>query len=112
MSETDPGFSHEQAGDVGARRATVGAPTDTESVNVPLTRPGAVENALEAEQEHRPHETFVPEPPISDEPDVPAAHAEIERTSAPRKRPLLLIATAGTIAVLVLRALVNRGKAR
>ncbi|MEU7900118.1 YtxH domain-containing protein [Nonomuraea sp. NPDC049152] len=67
MTETDPGFSESHAGDVGARRATVGTPTDHESINVPPTRPGAAENAEAAEEARRPHEEFVPERPIPDE---------------------------------------------
>ncbi|MFG1710168.1 DUF3618 domain-containing protein [Nonomuraea sp. M3C6] len=67
MSETDPGYSEQHAGDVGARRATVGEPTERESINVPPTRPGAAENARRAEAARREHETFLPEPPISDE---------------------------------------------
>ncbi|MEU4512429.1 DUF3618 domain-containing protein [Nonomuraea wenchangensis] len=67
MSETDPGYSEQHAGDVGAHRATVGAPTEPESINVPLTRPGATENARRAEAEREGHETFIPEAPIRDE---------------------------------------------
>ncbi|MFG1956641.1 DUF3618 domain-containing protein [Nonomuraea sp. NPDC049028] len=72
MSETDPeygeqGYSEQHAGDVGARRTTVGMPTDHESVNVPPTRPGAVENAMKAEAARQEHETFIPEPPVVDE---------------------------------------------
>lgn len=67
MSETDPGYSGQHAGDVGARRATVGTPTDRESINVPQTRPGAAENAHEAELKREGHETFIPETPIRDE---------------------------------------------
>ncbi|MEV4563510.1 DUF3618 domain-containing protein [Nonomuraea sp. NPDC049419] len=67
MSETDPGYSGQHAGDVGARRATVGTPTDRESMNVPQTRPGAAENAHEAELKREAHETFIPETPIRDE---------------------------------------------
>ncbi|MFB9472700.1 DUF3618 domain-containing protein [Nonomuraea salmonea] len=67
MSETDPGYSGQHAGDVGARRATVGTPTDRESMNVPQTRPGAAENAHEAELKREGHETFIPETPIRDE---------------------------------------------
>ncbi|GAA3098177.1 hypothetical protein [Nonomuraea salmonea] len=63
MSETDPGYSGQHAGDVGARRATVGTPTDRESMNVPQTRPGAAENAHEAELKREGHETFIPETP-------------------------------------------------
>lgn len=67
MSETDPGYSEQHAGNVGARRATVGTPTERESINVPPTRPGAAENALEAEAAREAHETFIPETPIPDE---------------------------------------------
>ncbi|HUR06627.1 MAG TPA: DUF3618 domain-containing protein [Nonomuraea sp.] len=72
MSETDPeyrdqGYSEQHAGDVGARRTTVGMPTDHESVNVPPTRPGAVENALKADAARQEHETFIPEPPMADD---------------------------------------------
>ncbi|GAA1740822.1 DUF3618 domain-containing protein [Nonomuraea bangladeshensis] len=67
MSETDPGYSEQHAGDVGAHRATVGAPTEPESVNVPPTRPGATENARRAEAAREGHETFIPEGPIRDE---------------------------------------------
>ncbi|MDF2712125.1 MAG: hypothetical protein K0R62_7777 [Nonomuraea muscovyensis] len=67
MSETDPGFSKQHAGQVGAHRSTVGAPTDHESINVPQTRPGAEENALRAEAERDEHEVFDPEPPLPDE---------------------------------------------
>jgi hypothetical protein len=72
MSETDPeyrdqGSSEQHAGDVGARRTTVGMPTDHESVNVPPTRPGAAENALKAEAARQEHETFIPEPPMADD---------------------------------------------
>ncbi|MEV0346104.1 DUF3618 domain-containing protein [Nonomuraea sp. NPDC050680] len=72
MSETDPeygeqGYSEQHAGDVGARRTTVGMPTDHESVNVPPTRPGAAENAMKAEAARQEHEIFIPEPPVADE---------------------------------------------
>ncbi|TMR92444.1 DUF3618 domain-containing protein [Nonomuraea basaltis] len=67
MSETDPGHSEQHAGDVGARRATVGTPTERESINVPPTRPGAAENARQAEAARQEHETFIPEAPIPDE---------------------------------------------
>lgn len=67
MSETDPGFSESHAGDVGARRATVGTPTDHESINVPPTRAGAAENAHQAEESRRPHEEFVAEGTVPDE---------------------------------------------
>ncbi|MGP3912458.1 DUF3618 domain-containing protein [Nonomuraea sp. 10N515B] len=68
MSETDPGYDSEHhAGDVGARRARVGTPTERESINVPPTRPGAAENAQRAEAAREEHETFIPEAPIRDE---------------------------------------------
>ncbi|WP_336205468.1 DUF3618 domain-containing protein [Nonomuraea sp. LPB2021202275-12-8] len=67
MSETDPGQSDQHAGTVGARRATVGTPTDHESINVPPTRPGAAENAHEAELAREEHETFIPEAPQTDD---------------------------------------------
>ncbi|MBB5784644.1 DUF3618 domain-containing protein [Nonomuraea jabiensis] len=67
MSETDPGYSEQYAGNVGARRATVGTPTERESINVPPTRPGAAENARRVEEERTAHETFAPEPIIPDE---------------------------------------------
>ncbi|MEU1387584.1 MULTISPECIES: DUF3618 domain-containing protein [unclassified Nonomuraea] len=67
MSETDPGYSEQHAGDVGARRATVGTPTERESINVPPTRPGAAENAERAELARQEHETFIPEPPVPDD---------------------------------------------
>ncbi|MEU6715286.1 DUF3618 domain-containing protein [Nonomuraea sp. NPDC046802] len=67
MSETDPGFSEMHAGDVGARRTTVGTPTGGDSINVPPTRPGAADNARKAEAARRAHETFAPEPPVPDE---------------------------------------------
>ncbi|MFI9590395.1 DUF3618 domain-containing protein [Nonomuraea sp. NPDC052265] len=67
MSETDPGYSEQHAGDVGARRATVGTPTERESINVPPTRPGAAENARRAELARQEHETFIPETPVPDD---------------------------------------------
>jgi len=67
MSETDPGYSEQYAGNVGARRATVGTPTERESINVPPTRPGAAENARRVEEERTAHETFAPEPITPDE---------------------------------------------
>ncbi|MFI7439780.1 DUF3618 domain-containing protein [Nonomuraea indica] len=67
MSETDPGYSRQHAGQVGAHRSTVGAPTDHESINVPQTRPGAEENARRAEAAREEHEVFDPEPPLPDE---------------------------------------------
>ncbi|GAA4067789.1 DUF3618 domain-containing protein [Nonomuraea soli] len=68
MTETSgsqAGGTH--AGDVGARRATVGEPTDEMSVNVPPTRPEALENAREAQAARTGEERFVPEPPSPDE---------------------------------------------
>ncbi|NUO99552.1 MAG: DUF3618 domain-containing protein [Nonomuraea sp.] len=67
MSETDPGHSDQHAGDVGARRATVGTPTERESINVPPTRPGAAENAKKAQLAREEHETFIPETPVPDD---------------------------------------------
>ncbi|NUR86006.1 MAG: DUF3618 domain-containing protein [Nonomuraea sp.] len=67
MSETDPGHSGQHAGDVGARRATVGTPTERESINVPPTRPGAAENARKAQLAREEHETFIPETPVPDD---------------------------------------------
>ncbi|MFI7614607.1 DUF3618 domain-containing protein [Nonomuraea terrae] len=67
MSETDPGYSDQHAGNVGAHRATVGTPTERESINVPPTRAGAAENARRAEAAREEHETFVPEAPVQDE---------------------------------------------
>ncbi|MEV0197744.1 DUF3618 domain-containing protein [Nonomuraea sp. NPDC050691] len=67
MSETDPGYSEQHAGNVGAHRTTVGMPTDEESINVPQTREGAAENALKAEADRAEHETFDPEPLVRDE---------------------------------------------
>ncbi|TDD15791.1 DUF3618 domain-containing protein [Nonomuraea diastatica] len=68
MSESDPGYTGQQnAGDVGAHRATVGTPTERESINVPPTRPGAAENARQAETAREEHETFIPESPVADE---------------------------------------------
>jgi hypothetical protein len=67
MSETDPGYSDQHAGNVGAHRATVGTPTERESINVPPTREGAAENARQAEVAREGHETFVPEAPVQDE---------------------------------------------
>ena len=52
---------------MGARRATVGEPTDSESINVPVTRPGAAENAHKAERAREGHETFIPEAPQRDD---------------------------------------------
>jgi hypothetical protein len=45
----------------------VGTPTERESINVPPTRPGAAENARQAEAAREGHETFIPETPIQDE---------------------------------------------
>jgi uncharacterized protein YjbJ (UPF0337 family) len=68
MSEMNPGRTDKQhAGTMGARRAVVGEPTDNESINVPPTRPGAAENAHEAERAREGHETFVPEAPQRDD---------------------------------------------
>jgi hypothetical protein len=68
MSEMNPGRTDKQhAGTVGARRAAVGEPIDHESINVPPTRPGAAENAHEAERAREGHETFVPEAPQRDD---------------------------------------------
>jgi hypothetical protein len=68
MSEMNPGRTDKQhAGTMGARRAAVGEPTDHESINVPPTRPGAAENAHEAERAREGHETFVPEAPQRDD---------------------------------------------
>ncbi|MFG1943138.1 DUF3618 domain-containing protein [Nonomuraea sp. NPDC048826] len=86
MSETNPGYSDDlPAGEVGSRRATVGTPTDPESINVPPTRPGAAENAHEAEARREAHETFVPEAP---EPD--------DRTDAVRSRSVEEESLSGT----------------
>ncbi|MFC5829387.1 DUF3618 domain-containing protein [Nonomuraea insulae] len=84
MSETDPGYSEQHAGNVGARRATVGTPTEPESINVPPTRPGAAENALEAEAEREEHETFIPETPIPDERSEAAEDLRSEEHSPKR----------------------------
>jgi len=68
MSEMNPGRTDKQyAGTMGARRATVGEPTDNESINVPVTRPGAAENAHKAERAREGHETFIPEAPQRDD---------------------------------------------
>ncbi|NUW46522.1 DUF3618 domain-containing protein [Nonomuraea rhodomycinica] len=67
MSETDPGYSEQHAGNVGAHRVTVGMPTDEESINVPQTRAGAAENALKAEADRTEHERFDPEPLVRDD---------------------------------------------
>ncbi|MEV4170969.1 MULTISPECIES: DUF3618 domain-containing protein [unclassified Nonomuraea] len=81
MSETDPGHSEQHAGDVGARRATVGTPTERESINVPPTRPGAAENARRAEAARQEHETFIPETPIPDERSEAAENLRTEEES-------------------------------
>ncbi|WP_188187697.1 DUF3618 domain-containing protein [Nonomuraea sp. SYSU D8015] len=81
MSETDPGYSDQHAGDVGARRATVGTPTERESINVPPTRPGAAENARQAEAAREEHETFIPEAPIRDERSEAAESLRTEEES-------------------------------
>ncbi|SEG25811.1 Protein of unknown function [Nonomuraea solani] len=81
MSETDPGYSEQHAGNVGARRATVGTPTERESINVPPTRPGAAENARAAEAARQEHETFIPETPIPDERSEAAEHTRTEEES-------------------------------
>ncbi|MFG1699440.1 DUF3618 domain-containing protein [Nonomuraea sp. NPDC049309] len=81
MSETDPGFSRQHAGYVGSRRATVGEPTDPESMNVPQTRPGAAENAHMAELAREGHETFIPETPVRDEREDAAEHSRTEEKS-------------------------------
>ncbi|MBE1585532.1 DUF3618 domain-containing protein [Nonomuraea angiospora] len=83
MSETDPGYSEQYAGNVGARRATVGTPTERESINVPPTRPGAAENARRVEEERTAHETFAPEPVIPDE-RAQALESEWAQAESPR----------------------------
>ncbi|MFE3449885.1 hypothetical protein ACFXJ8_13210 [Nonomuraea sp. NPDC059194] len=83
MTESDPGFSEAHAGDVGARRATVGMPTDHESINVPPTREGAVENAEAAAEARRPHEEFVPEGPIPDDRAMAEASASAHDSETP-----------------------------
>ncbi|MEQ4722768.1 DUF3618 domain-containing protein [Nonomuraea sp. B19D2] len=90
MSETDPGYSEQHAGNVGARRAMVGTPTERESINVPPTRPGAAENAQHAEDARAEHETFIPEPPIRDERAEVAEsqRAEEETVPTPHRSPL------------------------
>jgi hypothetical protein len=84
MSETDPGYSEQHAGNVGARRATVGTPTERESINVPPTRPGAAENARRVEEERTAHETFAPEPIIPDE-RAQALEREWTEAESPRR---------------------------
>ncbi|MGW0805353.1 DUF3618 domain-containing protein [Nonomuraea sp. NPDC002799] len=81
MSETDPGHSEQHAGTVGAHRATVGTPTESESINVPPTRPGAAENARQAEAARQEHETFIPEAPIPDERAEAAESSRAEEES-------------------------------
>ncbi|MEV0612959.1 DUF3618 domain-containing protein [Nonomuraea sp. NPDC050404] len=81
MSETDPGRSEQHAGDVGAHRATVGTPTERESINVPPTRQGAADNARRAERARQEHETFIPEAPVPDERSEAAAHQRTEEES-------------------------------
>jgi hypothetical protein len=87
MSETDPGRSEQHAGTVGSRRATVGTPTDHESINVPPTRPGAAENAHEAELAREPHETFIPEGPLPDDRTDAIESRKVEEESLRRGRP-------------------------
>ncbi|MFI6290392.1 DUF3618 domain-containing protein [Nonomuraea sp. NPDC050790] len=91
MTEADPGMDREHnAGNVGARRATVGTPTDDISVNVPPTRPGAAENALADEAERESHETFVPQPPIAEErpaDDRPLPEATQDSDVQPEQEP-------------------------
>lgn len=51
------------AGDVGARRTTVGIPAEEDSmgsINMPQTRPGAYYNELARELDNRGHEAFIP----------------------------------------------------
>ncbi|GAA3234889.1 DUF3618 domain-containing protein [Nonomuraea helvata] len=86
MSETDPGYSEQHAGNVGARRATVGTPTERESINVPPTRPGAAENARHAEEARAEHETFIPEPPVRDERAEAAESQRAEEETVPTPR--------------------------
>ncbi|NBE98065.1 DUF3618 domain-containing protein [Nonomuraea sp. KC401] len=82
MSETDPGYTGQQhAGDVGAHRATVGTSTERESVNVPPTRPGAAENARQAEAAREEHEVFIPEAPVADERSEAARNQRTEEES-------------------------------
>ncbi|NJP89053.1 DUF3618 domain-containing protein [Nonomuraea sp. FMUSA5-5] len=81
MSETDPGYSQQHAGDVGAHRATVGTPTERESINVPPTRPEAADNARRAEAARQEHETFIPEAPIQDERSEAVEHLRTEEES-------------------------------
>ena len=86
MSETDPGYSEQHAGNVGARRATVGTPTERESINVPPTRPGAAENARQAEAARQEHETFIPATPIPDERSEAAESLRTEEESLTGER--------------------------
>ncbi|MEV0596260.1 DUF3618 domain-containing protein [Nonomuraea cavernae] len=81
MSETDPGYSEDHAGEVGARRSRVGMPTDDKSINVPLTRAGAAENALHAEEEREEHGAFIPEAPLEDDRAAAVRAREIEARS-------------------------------
>ncbi|MBF8192214.1 DUF3618 domain-containing protein [Nonomuraea sp. K274] len=81
MSETDPSYSEQHAGDLGAHRATVGTPTEHESVNVPPTRPGAAENARRAAAAREEHETFIPETPVPDERSEAAESLRTEEES-------------------------------
>ncbi|WP_052423504.1 DUF3618 domain-containing protein [Nonomuraea candida] len=81
MSETDPGYSEQSAGNVGAHRATVGTPTEHESINVPPTRAGAADNARRAEAAREGHETFIPETPIPDERSEATDHLRTEEDS-------------------------------
>ncbi|MET7329103.1 DUF3618 domain-containing protein [Nonomuraea sp. NPDC005650] len=83
MSETDPGHPGQHAGDVGARRAMVGTPTERESINVPPTRPGAAENARRVEEERMAHETFPPEAPFDKE-QTEALEREWAEAESPR----------------------------
>jgi vacuolar-type H+-ATPase subunit H len=85
MSETDPGYSKDHAGDVGAHRATVGTPTERESINVPPTRPGAAENAERAAAAREEHETFIPESPIPDERTEAQESLAVEEESMTRQ---------------------------
>ncbi|MFG6191542.1 DUF3618 domain-containing protein [Nonomuraea sp. JJY05] len=85
MSETDPGYSEQHAGNVGARRATVGTPTERESINVPPTRPGAAENARRAEEKRTEHEIFLPEPPVPDD-HIAAVEREWAESESPHHK--------------------------
>ncbi|GGO76624.1 DUF3618 domain-containing protein [Nonomuraea cavernae] len=81
MSETDPGYSEEHAGEVGAHRSRVGMPTDDKSINVPPTRAGAAENALHAEEEREEHGKFIPEAPLEDDRAAALRARELETRS-------------------------------